>query len=84
MSPYYDSMVAKVIVKGQTRLEAIKRLRRALEELIIEDLKTNAEFMHLLTYHPEFIRGSYNTSFWEKNSDTIMKWYEEGMSVDDE
>lgn len=84
VSPYYDSMVAKVIVKGQTRLEAIKRLRRALEELIIEDLKTNAEFMHLLTYHPEFIRGSYNTSFWERNSDTIMKWYEEGLNVDDE
>ena len=84
VSPYYDSMVAKVIVKGQTRLDAIRRLRRGLEELIIEDLKTNAEFMHLLTYHPEFIRGSYNTSFWEKNSDTIMKWYEEGLSVDDE
>lgn len=84
VSPFYDSMVAKVIVKGQTRLEAIRRLRRALEELIIEDLKTNAEFMHLLTYHPEFIRGSYNTSFWEKNSDTIYKWYEEGLSVDDE
>ena len=84
VSPYYDSMVAKVIVKGQTRLDAIRRLRRALEELIIEDLKTNAEFMHLLTYHPEFIRGSYNTSFWEKNSDTIMKWYQEGLNVDDE
>ena len=84
VSPYYDSMVAKIIVKGQTRLEAIKRLRRALEELIIEDLKTNAEFMNLLTYHPEFIRGSYNTSFWEKNSETIMKWYEEGFDGDDE
>lgn len=84
VSPYYDSMVAKIIVKGQTRLEAIKRLRRALEELIIEDLKTNAEFMNLLTYHPEFIRGSYNTSFWEKNSETIYRWYEEGLSVDDE
>lgn len=79
VSPYYDSMVAKVIVKGNTRMEAIRRLRRALEELIIEDLKTNAEFMNLLTYHPEFIRGSYNTSFWEKNSDTIQKWYEEGF-----
>ena len=79
VSPYYDSMVAKVIVKGKTRLEAIKRLRRALEELIIEDLKTNAQFMHLLTYHPEFVRGNYNTSFWEKNSETIMKWYEEGF-----
>ena len=84
VSPYYDSMVAKVIVKGQTRLEAIRRLRRALEELIIEDLKTNAEFMNLLTYHPEFIRGNYNTSFWENNSDTIYQWYEEGLSVDDE
>ena len=84
VSPYYDSMVAKIIVKGQTRLEAIKRLRRALEELIIEDLKTNAEFMNLLTYHPEFIRGSYNTSFWEKNSETIMKWYEEGFDGGDE
>ncbi len=79
VSPYYDSMVAKVIVKGQTRLEAIKRLRRALEELIIENLKTNAEFMHLLTYHPEFVRGSYDTSFWETYSETILKWYEEGF-----
>lgn len=79
VSPYYDSMVAKVIVKGQTRLEAIKRLRRALEELIIDDLKTNAEFMNLLTYHPEFVRGSYDTSFFETNSETILKWYEEGF-----
>lgn len=79
VSPYYDSMVAKVIVKGQTRLEAIKRIRRALEELIIENLKTNAEFMHLLTYHPEFVRGSYDTSFWETYSETILKWYEEGF-----
>ena len=78
ISPYYDSMVAKIIVQGNTRLEAIRRLRRALEEFIIEGLKTNAEFMHLLTYHPEFIRGNYNTSFWEEHSETIMKWYEEG------
>ena len=83
ISPYYDSMVAKIIVKGQTRLEAIRRLRRALEELIIEGIETNAEFMNLLTYHPEFIRGSYNTSFWEKNSDMICQWYKEGMSGDD-
>lgn len=84
VSPYYDSMIAKVIVKGQTRLEAIKRLRRALEEIIIEDLKTNADFMNLLTYHPEFIRGSYNTSFWERNSETIESWYKEGLKSYDE
>ena len=73
-------MVAKVIVKGPTRLEEIKRLRRALEELIIENLKTNAEFMHLLTYHPDFIKGNYNTSFWDKNSGTIMEWQKKGSA----
>lgn len=78
VSPFYDSMVAKIIVSGSTRLDAIRRMRRALEELTIEGLRTNAEFMHLLTYHPEFIKGNYNTAFWEEHSGTIMKWYEEG------
>lgn len=78
VSPYYDSMLAKVIVTGSTRLDAIRRLRRALEELIIDGISTNAEFMHLLTYHPDFIKGNYTTSFWEKNSETVMKWLEEG------
>ena len=78
ISPFYDSMLAKIIVTGDTRLEAIRRLRRALEELIIEGVPTNAEFMHLLTYHTDFIKGRYNTSFWAKNSEEISKWYEEG------
>lgn len=78
VSPYYDSMIAKVIVTGRTRLEAIRRLRRALEELIIEGIQTNFEFMHLLTYHPEFIKGNYNTGFWEANHETIQKWMEDG------
>ena len=79
VTPYYDSMLAKIIVTGETRLETIRRMRRALEELAIEGVKTNAEFMHLLTYHKDFMRGNYNTSFWDKNSETIMKWYEEGV-----
>ena len=78
MSPFYDSMLAKIIVTGDTRLEAIRRLRRALEELIIDGVPTNAEFMYLLTYHKEFIKGNYNTSFWERNSETIKEWCEEG------
>ncbi len=80
VSPYYDSMIAKVIVKGRTRLEAIRRLRRALEEIIIEGIQTNFEFMHLLTYHPEFIKGNYNTGFWEANHEAIEQWQKEGMS----
>lgn len=78
VSPFYDSMLAKIIVTGDTRLEAIRRLRRALEELIIDGVPTNAEFMYLLTYHKEFIKGNYNTSFWERNSETIKEWCEEG------
>lgn len=83
VSPYYDSMLAKIIVTGKTRLEAVRRLRRALEELIIEGVKTNLEFMHLLTYHPDFIRGDYNTGFWEKNNETIKKWLQEGLNKND-
>lgn len=74
IGPYYDSMICKIITYGNTRLEAIKRMRRALQELIIEGVETNAEFMHLLTFHPEFIRGNYDTSFWQKNSESIMSW----------
>lgn len=74
VGPYYDSMLAKIIVTGSTRLEAIRRMRRALEELIIEGVPTNAEFMHLLMFHADFIKGNYNTSFWDKNSETIERW----------
>lgn len=81
ISPFYDSMIAKIIVSGNTRLDAIRRMRRALEELTLEGIDTNAEFMYLLTYHPEFIKGNYNTAFWEEHSDTIMKWEEEGRSA---
>lgn len=78
--PNYDSMVAKVIAHGNTRLEVIRRMRRALEELIIDGVPTNSEFMHLLTYHPTFISGNYNTSFWEENSQEILNWQEENNS----
>ena len=80
VTPHYDSMIVKVIVTGKTRLEAIRRLRRALEEIIIEGVKTNYEFMHLLTFHPAFIKGNYNTGFWEANHETIQKWLEEGRN----
>ena len=73
VSPYYDSMLAKIIVHGSTRLEAIRRLRRALEELIIDGVKTNSELMYMITYQPDFITGQYNTGFYEKNKDIIEK-----------
>ena len=59
--PYYDSMVAKVIVHGDTRLEAIRRMRRALEEFIVEGVDTNTELQHLILHHEDFVRGQFTT-----------------------
>lgn len=74
INPFYDSMVAKVIAYGNTRLEAIRKLRAALEELVIDGVTTNANFQYIMLYHPLFIKGKYNTSFLEKHIDEIMEW----------
>ncbi len=55
--PYYDSMLAKVIVRGETRQEAIGKLRSALGELVIEGFPTNREFLYDLTGNGLFLRG---------------------------
>ncbi len=63
ISPYYDSMIVKVIVVAKTRLEAIKKMRRALEEMIVDGIKTNVEFHYFVLHHKEFIDGHYTTQF---------------------
>ena len=73
-SPFYDSMIAKIIVHAPTRLEAIRRMRRVLEELVIDGIETTADFAHLILYHPEFIKGVYNTGFLERNLDELLSW----------
>ena len=73
-SPFYDSMIAKVIVHAPTRLDAIRRMRRVLEEMVIDGIETNADFAHLILYHPEFIKGSYNTGFLERNQEELLAW----------
>lgn len=77
ISPYYDSMIAKLIVLGGTRREAVRRLRRVLEEIIIDGIQTNAHLMYLLTYQPEFIRGGYDTSYWGKIESTLQNELQE-------
>ena len=71
--PYYDSMVAKVIVHGDTRLEAIRRMRRALEEFIVEGVDTNTELQYLILHHEEFVRGQFTTSFVERHLSELMR-----------
>jgi acetyl-CoA carboxylase biotin carboxylase subunit len=63
--PYYDSMIAKLIVYGKDREEAICKMRRALGEFIIEGVKTNIDFQFELINNEDFIKGNYDTRFIE-------------------
>ena len=63
--PFYDSMIAKLITTAQTREEAINKMKRALDEFIIEGIKTTIPFHKKLMDNPEFIKGNYTTKFME-------------------
>ncbi|QMU62907.1 MAG: acetyl-CoA carboxylase biotin carboxylase subunit [Flavobacteriaceae bacterium] len=63
--PNYDSMIAKLIVTAQTRVEAINKMKRALDEFIIEGVKTTIPFHSQLMDHPNYISGNYTTKFME-------------------
>jgi acetyl-CoA carboxylase biotin carboxylase subunit len=63
--PTYDSMIAKIIVHGATRGEAISKMKRALEETVIEGVDTNIDFLLSIIKNRNFIRGEYDTSFIE-------------------
>ena len=71
--PYYDSLAAKVLAHGPTRLEAIRRMRRALEELIIEGYPTSAPLAHLIMHDPQFVRGKYDTGYLDQNLDRLLE-----------
>lgn len=64
--PYYDSMAAKIIVWGKNRTEAIQRMKRALDEFIIEGIHTTIPFHQKLLEHEGFLSGNFNTKFLEK------------------
>lgn len=63
--PFYDSMVAKLISYGETREEAIARMKRALEEFVIDGVKTTIPFHLKLMNHEKFVKGDFNTKFLE-------------------
>ncbi|QWB96536.1 acetyl-CoA carboxylase biotin carboxylase subunit [Mycoplasmatota bacterium] len=64
--PFYDSLLAKLIVYAPTRKEAIKKMRMALEQFVIEGIKTNIEFQYLIMHHTDYIKGHYDTGFISK------------------
>jgi acetyl-CoA carboxylase biotin carboxylase subunit len=67
--PYYDSMIAKLIVYGTTRNGALRRLRRALEEFVVEGVKTTIPLHQALLDEPDFQTGNYT-----------IKWLEEWLA----
>ena len=64
--PNYDSMIAKIIAHGKTRNEAISKMKRALDETVIEGVDTNIDFLFTIIRNSNFLRGKYDTSFIEK------------------
>ena len=64
--PYYDSMIAKVIAHGNTRGEAILRMRRALESFVVEGIKTNVAMQQRIVTDEDFVRGRISTGFMER------------------
>ena len=61
--PYYDSMIAKVIVHGENRFEALMKMQRALYELEIEGVVTNVDFQWDLISDPRVVAGDYDTAY---------------------
>ena len=63
--PHYDSMIAKLITTAQTREEAINKMQRALDEFLIEGVKTTIPFHQKVMAHPKFLSGKYTTKFMD-------------------
>jgi acetyl-CoA carboxylase biotin carboxylase subunit len=66
ITPYYDSMIAKIIVHGRDRMEAIARMKRTLEMTVIEGIKTSIPLHLKVLNEPDFVAGKMSTSFMER------------------
>jgi acetyl-CoA carboxylase biotin carboxylase subunit len=66
--PYYDSLIAKLIVRARSRDEAIARARLALEMFVIEGVKTTIPFLREVLDHPDFRAGDVDTHFLDRLS----------------
>src|SRR5262245_14226835 len=66
ISPYYDSMIAKLIVRGTSRAEAISRMKRALDSFVVEGIRTNIPLQRLIVSDPDFEAGDLSTRFMDR------------------
>jgi len=63
--PYYDSMIAKLIVHGATRAEAVQRLRNALDDFEVDGIATNIPLLRFIAAHEDFAANRFNTRWLE-------------------
>ncbi len=70
--PFYDSMIMKLIVHGKDRKEAIRKMRRALSELVVEGTKNNIEFESKILKNQDYLKADFNTKFIDDNMDTLL------------
>ncbi len=71
--PFYDSLIAKLIVQGADREEALKRMQIALESFVIEGVKTTIPFLARVMQHPDFLAGKVHTKFLEFEGAELLK-----------
>jgi acetyl-CoA carboxylase biotin carboxylase subunit len=71
--PFYDSLLAKLIVQGRDRPEAIRRMQIALESFVVEGVTTTIPFLARVMQHPNFTRGDVHTKFLEFEGAELMK-----------
>ena len=79
ISPYYDSLLTKVISHAPTYKDALMKLDRALNEFFVRGVKTNIGFVINVLRNPEFKSGLATTSFIERNADTLFKIHDDGI-----
>ncbi len=70
--PYYDSMIAKLIVRARTRPEAIMKMRHALDEFVVQGVPTTIEYHKQILQDPDFVAGKYDTSFVETHFQKVV------------
>ncbi len=75
ITPYYDSMIAKVIALGQDRQEAIEKIKRLLNEMVIMGVTTNQNFHLAILNNPKFLAGTASTTFLEDSF--LPQWKKE-------
>ena len=66
ISPYYDSMIAKLMTHGRTRAEAIARMKRSLDVMVVEGIKTNIPLHRKILDDPDFVAGRFDTGYLER------------------